>query len=800
MPRFQGTPVDETPAAGAKKPRFGGTPVESNQPKTAYDPHIEAAAEQYGIPVPWLKAQIQAESNFNPVAVSPAGARGLMQLMPETAKELGVTDPFNPAQNINAGAKYMRKLLDASNNSIKEALAKYNWGMGNVQRKGLANMPKETRDYIDRVTKGAGVPWYGKVIKGMADPLAGAMQLAAKVPDPVGDRIYEQLGMDNPRTTVPEALEQEEQIYQKRRDDEGIDWPRMAGNMLSPSAMALGGGAARIPALATGGLGRAALQGAVTGAAEGGLQPTYDDKSFWSDKAKQALAGGVMGGVFTGATDVALKGVGHAMGAAKGVLRPDAAEMMNLSKQFDVPITASDIGGTGKKVAAKTEAVLERVPFVGIEREVQQKAGKVAVEGVQKKLRDEMTNLSFQSLDKIQQVAQQPGPRAAAARRLLQEAQNAGDDWQKVIQSSGNLRAFRMQLGADELYDDVARLAAGRTSPAANTSKMLDQIAQEVDAKLMPDTGTANFIARLQGRIDNDEVTKTFEGLRQLRSDIGAELSAAKSSQGGANAVVSNRSASYLAQLKEAVEQDLDDLAKGSPELKAAWERANSFYRNKVVPYKSRDLAKALVDQDADDIYKAFLNQGKNGGQRFYQALDERGRSAVRYGMVTEALEKATDPSTGNFNPRHFASQMNRMQDAQGIYFKGDKQAEIRGLTKLMDHMERASMTQTGADFGGVAIGYGVGVGAAPATVTVLGMSKFLLTTRPGMRILYSANMLKPGSKGMQLLVDGAQKAMEEVTMEGFAPRAAESLRQRAPLGPGRAGGAMFGSDVEKDR
>ncbi len=92
------------------------------------------------------------ESNGNPKAVSPAGAQGLMQLMPRTAAELGVIDPFDPAQNIRAGTRYLSRLLDRYQGNQKLALAAYNWGMGNLE-KNPSGLPKETRNYIVRVEK-----------------------------------------------------------------------------------------------------------------------------------------------------------------------------------------------------------------------------------------------------------------------------------------------------------------------------------------------------------------------------------------------------------------------------------------------------------------------------------------------------------------------------------------------------------------------------------------------------------------------------------------------------------------------
>ena len=101
-----------------------------------------------------VKAVIKTESNFDHKAVSKVGAKGLMQLMPGTAKDLGVEDPFNPVENVWAGARYLKKMIDRHGGNVNNALASYNWGPGNFDRYGKSGkMPGETRRYISIVNQ-----------------------------------------------------------------------------------------------------------------------------------------------------------------------------------------------------------------------------------------------------------------------------------------------------------------------------------------------------------------------------------------------------------------------------------------------------------------------------------------------------------------------------------------------------------------------------------------------------------------------------------------------------------------------
>ena len=124
----------------------------------AYEDLITKHAELNGLRADLVRAVVQVESGFNPYAKSPKGAKGLMQLMPDTARQFGVVNPYNPNDNVRAGTQYLRQLLDRYDNNEELALAAYNAGPKAVDRYGESVPPyRETRNYVSKIDQIAGV-------------------------------------------------------------------------------------------------------------------------------------------------------------------------------------------------------------------------------------------------------------------------------------------------------------------------------------------------------------------------------------------------------------------------------------------------------------------------------------------------------------------------------------------------------------------------------------------------------------------------------------------------------------------
>lgn len=571
-----------------------------------------------------------------------------------------------------------------------------------------------------------------------------------------------------------DKIKQGSQDFAARRQQDyaqaSAEYPKtaMASNIL-------GGIGASVPTFAIPGLGqgnltRLATQGALQGGAIGAAQYTNEGESRLGNAA---LGAGLGGGLGAG---LGLAGMGGTKlyNAIKGITDDPAADaVIAAGQQYKVPVFASDASqNQGLKRAAEA---LEDVPLLGMrgERAGQMLAAKDAAETITQDAQKLLNAVEFggrNGLKRLEQVAKGSTPRATAAQKILDDVANSGDDWQQILKSSGNLKLFRSKLIADDKYTKVSKLADKFGDVARpNTLQALDNAIADVQQSVLPDSGLISKLGTIKENLTSRDFN--YSQMRQARSDIGDIVSDAFK---GSNSAVGTKGVGALQGVKSAIETDMNAFAsKNGKELATAWRGADKFYRTNVIPAKDRTLAQALTKSDPDQVYNMFIKRGPQQGsaQRFYRALDDKGRAAVRYGMVKNAFDKAFDADKNLFSPAKFATAVKEIGGATNVFYKGAAKQELDGFTNLMRHVERSRQALDKPMTGVQNVPYliaalaGGGAFVAPGTTTAAAGSavvfKKLLTTDAGRRFLLASSKLKPGSPTMQKVIEKASKSLQ---------------------------------------
>lgn len=333
---------------------------------------VAEEAKRQGVPVDLALALVKQESGGKQSAVSPKGAIGAMQLMPGTAKELGV-DPADPVQNVRGGVTYLKQQLDRFG-TPELALAAYNAGPGAVAKHGGVPPYAETRDYVSKVSAGAQnaakidprmVRWdqaqqaatepsksaeapffaggftgvLGGILRGLRDPIDAGAQMLVRGANKIG------LAPDSEVARVDAINKAAEQDYKqnwRKGQDVGFDGARLVGGVAGTAPLAA------IAPLGTGLAARTAL-GGVTGAGFGALQPvdTQSNPDFWTEKSKQAGLGAAFGAIAAPVTS-----------AISRVISPkSSAEVQTLLKEGVTPTPGQVLGGAFKAAEEKAASV-----------------------------------------------------------------------------------------------------------------------------------------------------------------------------------------------------------------------------------------------------------------------------------------------------------------------------------------------------------------------------------------------------------------------------------------------------------
>lgn len=524
---------------------------------------------------------------------------------------------------------------------------------------------------------------------------------------------------------------------------DGFDGARLLGNV-----------AATLPAGALGAgrtlLGTTAKSG-VLGMGIGGAGFAKDS----DERKKNAIAGGVGGAAGGALGKLVGNGATKAINAYKNNMRAGAKEIIDEGTKHGVRTSVGDVGRN--PFVQKTEVQLEQVPLLGTAgfRKAQQDEAKAAANKVTESLRKEMTDTDYKSLDKIQNAASNGNKNAI---RIVDIVNKAGEDPSKTLQAAAEIKHWRGQQIASELYGRVSNLAGNKPIPATNTMKTIDDVLNDGSVTI-PNEDLIRELTKIKSNWELPNNPQNFKELQAAKSRLGELVD-----EWGA--AINPKPTSGLTKVRVAIEKDLEAFANTSanPRLTREYRRADGFYKD-LMRSKDRTLAKAMDSNKPDEIYKNFIQAGKGDrAANFYQNLDPKGQAALRYEMANQALTKAINPSNDVFSPAKFAGEFERLNEPYQKLFKGNAKAEMDGFVKLMRHVERAGQYAENPATGnrvlfGAVLGNAVGLNPVVLkAATASAIAKVLFTTSAGRRILLASKDLPPNSPKLANLLKQAQK------------------------------------------
>lgn len=604
----------------------------------------------------------------------------------------------------------------------------------------------------------------------------------------------------NAQSEYTKRIDQERKAYNDSAIGQSTagDVGRVIGNIL-PSLAVPGGVAGSLAAR----LGTGALAGMGMGAAQ------YVPEG--ESRATNVMLGGALGGTLPAVG----AGISKTYNAITGNgIDPAAKALIDSGNKYGVRLGAADVSNNG--IIKSIDQGLEEIPLIGTRgfREGQNQEAKNAAQRFVSAYENKMLNTPFDNVDQISSTASKTANSgnmdllkeyakisaknatspedlarlqdtrafinknsseySASASKLLDSIEASGDDWQKIIETSGKSKLLNNKVQAANKYQLVEDLADKYgTVPISNTSNTLRSALEEATSSVLPDKDLVRTLNTLKNNFNGNQLN--YSQLRQARADIGNLINDYYS---GKNALLGSYGASALQRVKESITRDMDTFAqKNGPELGKAWKEADLYYKLAVAPYKDTLVAKALSNGAPDEIYSKFITYGGiEGGQgttrasKLYNALDQKGQSAVRYGMVNNAFEKAYSPDSGAFSPAKFASELDRIAAAKGVFFKGTDKAEIDGFKNLMRHIERSNVAinkpETGVKNIPYIIGslFGAGAIAAPGATAGIAASTYglnkLFNTSAGRNFLLSASKIKSGSQAMDKFIEKSGSAI----------------------------------------
>ena len=341
-----------------------------------------------------------------------------------------------------------------------------------------------------------------------------------------------------------------------------------------------------------------------------------------------------------------------------------------------------------------------------------------------------------------------------AAGELVESYATASDDIPVLIQQGLSRRLKGFRKAADALYKrtDAALAPSGPVDATSFRQAIAARIAKEQKLGSAADKGT---IATLQKYLDAPD--GDFAHWRQLRSSLGSDISDYYSGK----AAIGSKGVDGLQEAKTVLDDAMAAHAKKvGGDGYAAWRKADGFYRTNVAPFKEAGFKDLVKTAEPEKAWRYLLaNNTESRAARMLNGLDRKGRQAVKYGLLKEAREAATDPK-GNFSPAKFSKYLEDHEEAVGTFFKGAERRDIDGFKNLMRHIERAGQYAENPPTGNRLVPFLLGGAtvlepSAAATVAGTGLAvRGAFQTEAGRSFLMAAAGIKPGSPEMARLIE----------------------------------------------
>jgi len=402
---------------------------------------------------------------------------------------------------------------------------------------------------------------------------------------------------------------------------------------------------------------------------------------------------------------------------AKNIMQQD---IIKQGEKFNVPVYYDDIGGAASK---KLGLATEEIPIVGTS------AGR---------------------------AKQAVAATEAMSKKAVQL--DVGDEIPELLQKGlqGKLKSFRTTSG--KLYDKASGLLNPRG--AVDTNKFDAAIDAQILAQEKLGTAANKNAVELLKKY-KDAPRGDFALMREIRSQLGSDVSDFYT--GGSP--IGEKGVGAIQNIKNALEVDMSKFADDAGgQAKQMWRKADAFYRKGVIPFKQAGLKQIVKSDEPEKAWKYLVAQGgvRSRAVRMYTALTPEGRSTVRYGLVKEAIDKATTKQ--GISPAKFAGYLEKHSDAVKTFFKGKELDEIEGIQRLMRQVERAGQfaeaPPTGKRvipfiLGGQAVASFFSPAAATATAGIAAATKtisLLFQTKAGRNALIAASKYKTGTPQMEKL------------------------------------------------